>query len=147
MAEIIITQEEADSLFQMPKISVDDNAHDFPHPGEKVIVNLQSTDGRERFILDISRGKIEIKKATYQTRYHKVVILSRLDLIGPPHVNPDNSVIDCPHIHIYKEGFSDKWAYPLPESFKKTDNLLQVLDEFMDYNNVIKPPIFSGGVL
>ncbi|MCB5261873.1 MAG: hypothetical protein LHW64_04050 [Candidatus Cloacimonetes bacterium] len=82
MAEIIISQAEADSLFQMPKARSDDHTHDFPLPGENVSINLQSTDGRERFILDISRGKIEIKKATYQSRYHKIIILNRLDIAG-----------------------------------------------------------------
>ncbi len=147
MAEITITQVEADSLIQMPKACLDCNPYDFPHPGEKVLVNLQSTDGRERFILDVSRAKIEMRKVKYQTRYHKVIILTRLDIFGAPHTNPDGSIVDCPHIHKYKEGFGDKWAYPLPEFFSKTDNLLEVLFDFLDYNNVIERPIFSGGII
>jgi len=147
MAEIIISQDEADKLIQMPKPRLDDSVHDFPLPGEKVIINLQSTDGRERFILDVSRGKIEIRKAKYQSRYHKIIILSRLDIFGAPHTNPDGAIVDCPHIHTYKEGYGDKWAYPLPDNFTATDNLLQVLDEFMSYNNVTDPPIFSGGAI
>lgn len=147
MADIIISQEEADRLMLMPKARLDNNAHDFPLPGEKVIVNLQSTDGRERFILDVSRGKIEVRKATYQSRYHKVIILSRLDIIGAPHTNPDGTMVECPHIHKYREGFGDKWAFPLPETFSKTENLVRVLDEFMDYNNIIDRPIFSGGAI
>lgn len=147
MAEIMISQAEADALFQMQKARMDNSVHDFPLPGENVMVSLQSTDGRERFILDVSRGKIEIKKATYQSRYHKVIILTRLDLFGPPHTNPDGTIVECPHIHKYKEGYGDKWAYTLPETFTKTDSLMQVLDEFMDYNNVIERPIFTGGIL
>jgi hypothetical protein len=147
MAEIIISQEEADSLTKMPKARMDEQSYDFPIPGEKVSVNLQSTDGRERFILVVSRGKIEIKKATYQSRYHKIIILNRLDIVGPPHTNPDGSIVDCPHIHIYREGYGDKWAYPLPVTFSKTESLLKVLDEFMSYNNVTEPPMFSGGAI
>ena len=147
MAEIIISQEEADKLFQMPKARLDDSVHDFPLHGEKVIINLQSTDGRERFILDVSRGKIEIRKGKYQSRYHKIIILIRLDIFGAPHTNPDGAIVDCPNIHIYKEGYSDKWAYTLPDTFSKTDNLPQVLDEFMSYNIITDPPIFSGGAI
>lgn len=147
MAEIIITQDEADSLIKMPKARLDERTHDFPHPGEKLIINLQSTDGRERFILDVARGKIEIRKATYQSRYHKIIILNRLDVVGPPHTNPDGSIVECPHIHIYKEGYGDKWAYQLPDIFSQSDNLLQNLDEFMAFNHIIDPPIFSGGAI
>lgn len=144
---MIISQDEADKLFQMPKARMDDRSYDFPHPCENLIINLQSTDGRERFILDVSRGKIEVKKATYQSRYHKVIILNRLDILGPPHTNPDGSIVDCPHIHIYREGYGDKWAHPMPEVFSISDDLLQILDEFMSYNNIISPPIFSGGAI
>ena len=118
MADIIISQE-ADRLMLMPKARLDNNAHDFPLPGEKVIVNLQSTDGRERFILDVSRGKIEVRKATYQSRYHKVIILSRLDIIGAPHTNPDGTMVECPHIHKYREGYGDKWAPPFQNPSRK----------------------------
>ncbi|HOH98790.1 MAG TPA: hypothetical protein PL188_10865 [Candidatus Cloacimonadota bacterium] len=68
MAEIIISQAEADKLIKMPKSRLDDDAHGFPHPGEKVIINLQSTDGRERFIFDVSRGKINWQFTTQDSR-------------------------------------------------------------------------------
>ena len=38
----------------------------------------------------------------------------RLDLDGPPHRNPDEAEIPCPHLHIYSEGFGDKWAMAAP---------------------------------
>jgi len=80
MAEIIIPQAEADALMKMQKKRLDDHVYEFPHPGERVIINLLSVDDRERFILDVSRGKIEIRKIKYQSRCHKVIILNRLDI-------------------------------------------------------------------
>ena len=43
----------------------------------------------------------------------------------------------CPHIHIYREGYDDKWAYPLDKKIK-TDpkDLIQVLIDFFKYNNL-----------
>jgi hypothetical protein len=36
----------------------------------------------------------------------------RLDLDGPPHRNPDDEEIPWPHLHVYREGYGDKWASP-----------------------------------
>lgn len=47
--------------------------------------------------------------------------LVRLDVLGKPHENPHHSpyrpgeVIDCPHIHIAKEGFGTSIAYTLDD--------------------------------
>lgn len=63
----------------------------------------------------------------------------RLDIEGPAHLNPDGNEIQCPHIHIYKEGYQLKWAYPLNQHIKtNTDDLFQVLIDFLKYNNVQK---------
>jgi hypothetical protein len=41
-------------------------------------------------------------------------VLVRLDLGGAPHRNRDDEEIGVPHLHLYREGFGDKWATPLP---------------------------------
>ena len=71
-------------------------------------------DGREEFLLDIRRARIDLAKGTYQNRGREVVILARLDFGGAPHRNPDGEEIGSPHIHLYREGFGDKWAFPIP---------------------------------
>ena len=59
MAEIQLTQTEADALIAMEKHRVTDDRHDFPMHGESLPVRLQSPDKREHFLLDLSRGRIE----------------------------------------------------------------------------------------
>jgi hypothetical protein len=114
MADIDITQAEADALIEIEKRFVDDQDWTFPAAGERIALPLTSLDKREHFMLDVTRAQIKLTKATFQNRARQAIILMRLDLDGPPHRNPDGNEIPCPHLHIYREGFGDKWAMPAP---------------------------------
>ncbi len=87
-------------------------------------------------------------KATYQNRARNVVVLFRLDLNGPPHRNPDGFEIECPHLHIYRENYGDKWAYPVPTSIQiDSGNLLVTFESFMRHCNITVPPrIMQAGL-
>jgi hypothetical protein len=108
MADINLTQDEADKLIAMEKRAVDEKEWLFPARGERVAIPLTSLDKRESFMLDVTRAQIKLTKATYQNRARAAIILMRLDLDGPPHQNPDGEEIPCPHLHIYREGYGDK---------------------------------------
>lgn len=108
MADIDITQSEADALIQMEKRFVDDKDWIFPAAGQRIALELTSVDRRENFMLDVTRAQIKLTKATYQNRARQAIILLRLDLDGAPHRNPDGEEIPCPHLHVYREGFGDK---------------------------------------
>src|SRR5438046_1727577 len=114
MADIDLTQDEADELMAMEKRAGDEREWLFPGPGDSITIPLTSLDKRENFMLDVTRGQIKLSKATYQNRARVAIILLRLDLDGPPHRNPDGIEIPCPHLHIYREGLGDKWAIPAP---------------------------------
>lgn len=134
-----LTQKEAESLLNLLKIPTEiQGGLDFDHT--KKLIKLKSVDEREEFLLNITPSRYEIEKITYQTRARKSIILARLDINGPPHRNPDDTDVPCPHIHIYKEGFADKWAYPLPESFSECDTLWDFLDEFCRFCNISQNP-------
>lgn len=64
MADGILSQSEADALIAMEKVRVGDSENSYPEPGGKLIVPLASRDGRERFILDVSRNLINLAKVT-----------------------------------------------------------------------------------
>jgi hypothetical protein len=97
MADIDISQVEADALIAMEKHRIDDREWLFPAPGERLAIPLTSIDKREQFMLDVSRGQIKLTKATFQNRARQAIILMRLDLNGPPHRNPDGVEVPCPH--------------------------------------------------
>lgn len=146
MAEIDITQAEADVLIVMEKHCLDDRQWLFPAPGERLAVPLASADRREQFMLDITRSRIKLTKATFQNRARQAIILMRLDIDGPPHRNPDGAEIPCPHLHIYREGFADKWAFSAPrERYPDITDITAMLEVFMrDCNIVTQPNIQKG---
>lgn len=148
MADIEISQAEADALIAMEKQPVDDEKEwNFPSPGEALNIPLTSTDKRDNFNLDVTRGRIKLTKATYQNRARQAIILMRLDLDGPPHRNPDAEEIPCPHLHIYREGYGDKWAIPAPANlYPNTLDLFSTFDAFMRQCYITKLPIIQKGL-
>jgi len=140
MSELHLTQEEAEKFLKEEKNRIDNTEYLFPESGGSLHIPLKTKDNTEHFMLDIRRANIELKKNTFQTRVRKEIVLVRLDLGGPPHRNPDGLEILCPHIHLYREGFGDKWAYPLPVLFTNPTDSLLVLEQFMDYCNIKEKP-------
>lgn len=144
MAEL--TQAEADALLAMEKFCTITNEFDFPSSGTKLQVPLVSNDAEEKFILDINRVNFKISQVTFQNRTRSVIILARLDIDDPPHTNPDGVELPCPHLHIYRFGHGDRWAFPLPAGvFSDVSKIKATCDEFMDWANVVVPPSFRPG--
>ena len=147
MADLNLTQAEADALIAMEKHRVNDERHDFPMGGESLVVPLQSSDKREQFLLDLSRGRIDLMKLKMQNRARQVVVLVRLDFGGSPHRNPDDTDVPCPHLHVYREGYGDKWAIAVPvDRFPRTSDMSGTLDDFLHYCNVTLPPYIERGL-
>jgi hypothetical protein len=147
MADINLTQDEADKLMAMEKRAVDEKEWLFPAPGDRVAIPLTSLDKRESFMLDVTRAQIKLTKATYQNRARAAIILMRLDLDGPPHRNPDGVEISCPHLHIYREGYGDKWAIPAPlATYTNTLDRFSTFEAFMQQCNITAPPKIQKGL-
>lgn len=147
MPDLDLTQLDADALIALEKVRVDDRTYDYPDAGGKLTLGLTSRDNREAFILDITRGRIDLAKGTYQNRAKQVIPLVRLDFGGPPHTNPDGEVIQTPHIHVYREGFGDKWAAPLPsDRFANTTDPWELLQSFYAYCSIAEPPNIQRGL-
>ncbi len=147
MAEINLTQGEADNLIAMEKHRIDDRDWLFPGPNDRIVIPLTSLDKREAFVLDVRRAQIKLTKATYQNRARGTIILMRLDLDGSPHRNPDGEEIPCPHLHIYREGFADKWAMAAPaDIYPNTLELFSTCEAFMRHCNVTNPPNIVKGL-
>lgn len=139
----VLTQQEADALLALAKHYVGSESFTFPGLGGALRIPLHSEDNREEFSLDVTRGRIELRKNSFQARARKAVVLARLDIGGAPHRNPDNEELACPHLHLYREGWGDKWAIPLPDTFNGRLDAWDMLDKFMDYCNVVTKPSIS----
>lgn len=144
---IELTQVEADTLLAMQKRRTESDVLLFPGPGGKLVVPLQSIDKTEDFFLDVTRSRIDLVKITYQNRGRSVVVLMRLDIHGAPHRNPDGAEIPCPHLHLYREGYGDKWAVPLNDGrFPNLEDQVQTLIDFMRECNVVDHPTVQRGI-
>lgn len=142
-----ITQAEADALIAMEKIRADEKAWLFATPGQRLAIPLISVDKREHFTLDVSRAQIKLTKATFQTRARQAIVLMRLDLDGPPHRNPDDVEIPCPHLHIYRESYGDKWAEPAPAGrYTNTLDVFATFETFMTHCNITQRPNVQKGL-
>lgn len=147
MAEIILTQAEADALIALEKRRADNRVWPYPATGGSVGVPVVSTNGREDFFLDLRRARIDLAKGTYQNRARHVVVLVRLDFGGKPHRNPDGEEIASPHLHQYRERFADKWAFPVPaDRFPNVQDAWLTLGDFMRFCSIVEPPEFDRGL-
>ncbi len=132
----MITQSEADVLLEMRKTFISTQAISIPE-GSYQNPELLGHDNREKFKMDLRRNSYRLTKVTYQTRTRVAIILVRLDIDGSPHTNPDGAKMDGNHIHVYREGYEDKWAYPVPgDKFQNFDGIEGAFYEFCKYCNI-----------
>lgn len=147
MGDINIDQAEADALLALEKVAADSKSYTVLSPGARTSIPLLSADKRERFHMDTSRSALLLSKVKLQSRARTAVVLARLDLDGAPHQNPDGQIVQCPHLHLYREGYADKWAEaPPPEHFAHLHDLWETLQDFMAFTNVSEPPSIVRGI-
>ncbi len=142
-----VTQAEVDTLLRMAKYRANETVHNYPALGGRPELPLLGADGKETFILDVRRNRVNLRKGTYQNRARTNIILARLDFGGAPHRNPDGEEIPCPHLHVYREGYGDTWAYPLePTFFTQQTDAWQLLHDFMQYVTIVRAPLIERGL-
>ncbi|WP_342162772.1 DUF6978 family protein [Methylobacterium sp. SD21] len=144
---VALSQSEADALLVMDKRRMDNKRWCLPDLGGGISVPLTSLNGTESFQLDISRSRIKLTKGKFQHRARVTFVLARIDVGGAPHRNPDDQEIPCPHIHLYREGYGDRWAYPVPANqFSDPSDHWQTLLDFMRFCRIVEEPAFDRGL-
>jgi len=143
----VLTQDEADALIAMRKRFVNPIVISIP-AGTDQTHELIGDDNREPFLLDLWRGTIRLSKVKYQTRGRKVIVLVRVEVDGAPHTNPDGKMIACPHIHLYREGYEDRWAFSIDQNeFTDPNDIGQTFNDFCRYCNVNPIPRFQEALV
>lgn len=136
-----ITQAEYDFLMRQDK-SFDDLISPVqlgPAPLQW-IRQINSMTSKEVFLLDFYRGSFELSKYTINERYRQTIIMLRFDNCGR-HTNPDGVFFEGPHVHLYREGYNDKFAFPVSEvNVSNTDTMEQVFKKIMHFCNIKKLP-------
>lgn len=63
------------------------------------------------------------------------------------HTNPDGETFDGPHIHLFREGFDDKFAFPVSEiGVDLADGMDIVLKRLLAYCYVTTIPVIEVGL-
>lgn len=89
----MLTQAEAEQLILMAKSFVNAPAVISIPPGLDATYELEGSNNREKFLLDVWRGTLMLTKLKFQNRVRTVIVLVRLDVNGAPHTNPDGEHI------------------------------------------------------
>lgn len=144
----MLTQLEADRYLQMVKHFIQAPVTITIPPGADESHELASSDDRERFLLDIWRGTLRLTKLKFQNRVRTSIVLVRLDIDGAPHTNPDGQRLAGTHLHLFREGYEDKWAQTIdPKMFSSLNDPAATFHEFCSYCRIESPPPVQGFIV
>jgi hypothetical protein len=152
-----LTQAEADRLLALAKEFVESDPLIYPYTQPLSYDRaLRSIDRREEFFLTVERGNRKRARLKYQTRGRGVIVLARVEFNGRAHRNPPDSPyrpgerMECPHIHIYREGFDDRIAYDVADvpalTLRDPGNGSYCLEDFLRFCNIQKWPQIQFGI-
>ncbi len=114
-------------------------------PGEKVTVDLVSSDKSEKFILDVFCGRIKLSKLRLQNRARTTVILVRLEVTEAPHRNLTTLNYRPLPIHLHRE-VTEEWAFHFLRVCSWTLMIAdQTLQDFMRFCRMSEPPTSVRG--
>lgn len=139
-----MTQAEADFLIKVDKRFDDTSPLDLA--AIKWTRELSAVGASERFLLDYNQGWIALTRYSHQMRHGATEILLRY-CSGVRHTNPQNpfyvGTFDGPHVHLYKEGYDDKIAFPSSQiGISNPSDHVSVLAAIMKFCHVVEvPPI------
>ena len=96
-------------------------------------------------MLDVWRGTLRLTKLRFQNRVRTIVVLVRLDVDGAPHTNPDGERLSGTHLHLFREGYDDRWAYPVDvNTFTLLSDPGTTFQEFCAFCKIESPPPVQG---
>lgn len=141
----MLTQADADQFMAMVKHFMRPPAAVTIPPGADDTYELAGPNDREKFLLDVWRGTLRLSKLRFQNRVRTAIVLVRLDVDGAPHTNPDGVWLSGTHLHLFREGYDDRWAYPVDASqFTLLSDPGTTFQEFCAFCKIESPPSVQG---
>ncbi len=146
--KVELRQSQADRLLKVGKFFIDKSPIIINRP-LNTQRDLQSVENDEdKFYLNISQTAIEFGKYSTITRFFSVPLARVCIDEDCVHENPDDVIIKGSHIHIYKEGYRDRFAYPLEDySFSSNTEIAHFLPEFLKFCGIEKIGIVNQRTL
>ena len=138
MNKIVLSQEEADSLLNILKKSLEEYLT-LPTPGNNTELTVCSLVDRNEFKINIFQSRIA-NKINFGARISKNNIMLLELHINPTniHPTPDGEKIVGNHWHIYKEGYETRWAFPATDI--NDENFVNLTLKYLKKFNVIETP-------
>ena len=147
-SEGVLPQSLADELIGVEKYPRPKTPATFPSPGDSVDVALYSVDGRQDFVFDVSAHDFSDRSAKYQTRWRTRTVLVRLCVDRHRHRNPDRTRVGRTHLHVYREGYDDRYATDqIGDTFHDLDDVSATLFDFYKFCNIKGTPIGTRKML
>ena len=138
-----ITQKEFDFLIALEKVFDDANPIVLAPAPLEWTRSLTAPETKEKFLLDFRRSGFELAKYKYNKRYRQTIILVRYCNTGR-HTNPDGAEFNGAHVHLYREGFDDKFAFPISEvGVGDNDRMNIVLEKLLKFCSVTSTPMVT----
>jgi hypothetical protein len=135
----MLTQKEYQTLMRLAKSFEDSTIIELGPAPQHWTRQLKAVASTELFKFDFNRGRLELRY-TYNLRRNQTTVLFRYDQEGR-HTNPDGEQFSGPHVHIYKESYDDKFAYPVSEiGVLPSDSIAEVLAKVAVYCNIVDLP-------
>ena len=139
MADIKLTQEEADRMIRMLKRSLEEKFM-LPPSGVKNNFRVIGDNKKEVFTIEIFSGNRNPRKRNFEACIFKSGI-PLLELHITPngkHRNPDGELIEGNHWHMYREGYDRAYAFPADDI--TSEDFIENTIAFLDRFNVIEKP-------
>ncbi len=102
----------------------------FPEENEAAQFPATGVTTNTEYIVDVNRKGCTLSRITFQNRAYVTTVLLRLDIDSKPHQNPDGKKIGGTHLHVYRQGYGETWAYEL------TDPRLLELCKLFDFTDI-----------
>jgi len=131
-----LTQSEADALIRVRKLFLDKTP--LIIGGGNIQRELQSQiRAEERFYLNIRQTAIEFGIFSSVTRFFSQPLVRICIDKDMKHENPNGEIIEGSHIHLYREGFRDRFATPLLKyGFDDSAGIIYCLGKFLEICNI-----------
>ena len=132
----MLSQSEAEGLIAVRKVFIERTPLTVNRPFNEQRQLRSDREPYETFYLNITQTAIEFGRYSTVTRFFQIPLIRACVNPDYVHPNPDGTEVKGSHIHIYKEGFLDRFAYPLSERGFTETAMVPFIRAFLTYCNI-----------
>ncbi len=143
----MLTQEEADEMIRLRKVFTDKRPLIVNRPYNEKRELKSERQPQETFYLHITQTAIDFGNYSTVVRNFQIPLVRACIDPDKKHPNPDGTLIEGVHLHVYREGYLDRYAIPLPRSQFPDISIAHFIRDFLIYCNIEDVKINDQGSL